>query len=285
METNKRCAPGKIYNDGSCIPVDVLIDMAKAYNKENNNKNPIMIKDDLDTLNPSILKRHLVGEFTNRLKGKCDDQICWTKQNFVKHMTSGKNQDLKNSTFRPHGPAGQFTWLSTVDIDKVMTQYETKYKDFKFLGAVPIDFDGLPQLGLKTLDFKALQKSGKTKLGIVFNLDEHYKSGSHWVAGFIDIEKGQIYYSDSYAGRPEQRIRTFLRRAANYCKECGINDLDVQYNKTRHQKEGSECGVYSINFILRLLKGESFDSITGKRLADRKVNKCRSVYFNNAKIK
>ena len=31
-------------------------------------------------------------------------------------------------------------WLSTIDINKVMKQYE-KNSDFVFLGAVPIDFD------------------------------------------------------------------------------------------------------------------------------------------------
>ena len=51
----------------------------------------------------------------------------------------------------------------------------------------------------------------------------------------------------------------------------------------KHQQGNSECGVYSINFILRLLKGKSFDHITSKRLSDEKVNKCRNVYFNKNK--
>ena len=60
--------------------------------------------------------------------------------------------------------------------------------------------------------------------------------------------------------------------------------IDNRYNKTQHQKGNSECGVYSINFILRLLKGKSFDYITQKRLKDDKINKCRSVYFGNSKL-
>ena len=31
-------------------------------------------------------------------------------------------------------------WLSNVDIDIVIKQYESKYPSFKFLGTVPIDF-------------------------------------------------------------------------------------------------------------------------------------------------
>lgn len=283
-DSNKRCAPNKVYTDDSCIPLEVLIDMAEAYNKLNKS-NPIVIDYKQETLNPSILKRNLVKEFTERLKDKCKyDQICWTKQSFVKQMKRHTNE-LKLNTFRPTGPTGQFTWLSTLDIDKVMTQYETKYTDFKFLGAVPIDFDDLPQLGLKNINFDQYKSKGYTEFGVIFNLDEHYKSGSHWVATYMDLTKGNIYFSDSFAIPPEKRIRAFLRHAANYCQSKGLTNLDIRHNKTRHQRGNSECGVYSINFILRLLRGDTFDTVTAEPLADRVVNKCRNVYFNNPKIK
>jgi hypothetical protein len=32
-------------------------------------------------------------------------------------------------------------WLNTIDIRDVMNQYEIRYKDFEFIGPVPIDFD------------------------------------------------------------------------------------------------------------------------------------------------
>ena len=40
-------------------------------------------------------------------------------------------------------------------------------------------------------------KKHKTKYGIVFNLDEHWKDGSHWVSMFIDVPTKQICYFDS----------------------------------------------------------------------------------------
>ena len=48
-----------------------------------------------------------------------------------------------------------------------------------------------------------------------------------------------------------------------------------------HQHGNSECGVYSLSFILRLLNGESFNDIQSTRLDDNNVNKCRAIYFNN----
>jgi hypothetical protein len=35
----------------------------------------------------------------------------------------------------------KYEWLSSVDIESVMDQYEEKYPEFKFLGPTPIDFD------------------------------------------------------------------------------------------------------------------------------------------------
>ena len=40
--------------------------------------------------------------------------------------------------------------------------------------------------------------SGLRKLGIVINFDPHYKGGSHWVGMYMDINKGGIYFFDSY---------------------------------------------------------------------------------------
>ena len=53
----------------------------------------------------------------------------------------------------------------------------------------------------------------------------------------------------------------------------------ISYNKIRHQFKNSECGVYSVNFILRLLKGELFDNICSNITTDDQVNECRKVYF------
>ncbi len=178
-----------------------------------------------------------------------------------------------------------------------MDQYQKKYPDFMFLGAVPVDFDELPELGIKDLNFKELSAKGKKRIGIIFNLDEHYKNGSHWVAGFTDIDKGQVYFFDSYGIGPEPRIRKLLRRMARQSQdilrtggqqegvsgagpERGKVSLDVRYNKHRHQFGNSECGVYSINFILRLLQGETFDVITENVTKDDTINKCRNTYFS-----
>ena len=59
-----------------------------------------------------------------------------------------------------------------------------------------------------------------------------------------------------------------------------LSKFDIRFNNIQHQFKNSECGVYSINFIIRLAKGESFDNITNNITNDDEMNLCREVYFN-----
>lgn len=265
-----KCAPSKEYNEGSCFTLEDLIDLSKSYNKINQN-NKIRIKEN---------KKYLLKELTSRMREnyKCMDQVCWVKTNIIKNLN---NKNLINNTFRPNGPKKENQWLSTTDINKVMKQYEDKYKDFKFLGAVPYDFEDLPYL--ETYKFDISKLNNKNRFGMVINLDEHYKAGSHWVSLFADVNKKQIYYFDSVGIKPGKRVARFVKGIYSRMLEEGYNDndLDIRFNKKQHQFKNTECGVYSMNFIIRLLNGEKFDKIVNNITKDDKMRLCRKSYFRN----
>jgi len=292
MNIDKKCAPSKKYVDGSCIPKDVLIQMANKWN-EKNKTNKIIISQD---------KKKLVKQFENKLSNKCNNHSCWFGLEFVKQLENYSL--LKDNMFLPKGPSGKYEWLSTSDIDNVINQYQEIHKDFLFLGAVPYDFDNLKFLGIHNLDFNKLESSGTHKIGMVINLDEHYKSGSHWVGLYTDLNKNQIYFFDSVGKKPRKRIKIFINRITKYLyrkkynKELDINNIiqhgsassdlnkllnhfDIRYNHIQHQFKDSECGVYSINFITRLVSGESFDNIINNVIKDDKMNSFRKNYFIN----
>jgi hypothetical protein len=278
-KNDKACAPDKLFENGSCYTLVSLIQIATAYNKDNPNS-IIQLDPKYETLHPHKYKKYLVKNLKNKLKSKCNNQKCWLDQSFMRHVEKNDVEEIEKHTFRPDGPSGKFEWLNTVNIDEVMEQYETKYPDFKYLGTVPMDFDDLEVLGIKNMDYGKLVKEGKTKIGIVFNLDEHWKSGSHWVALYADLKEGKIYYFDSYGIRPEQRVRKLMNRINRFCQTgLGITNTDVDFNRIRHQYKNSECGVYSMNFIIRSLKGKSFKSICDSKIPDDKINKCRAKYF------
>ena len=60
-----------------------------------------------------------------------------------------------------------------------------------------------------------------------------------------------------------------------------LKGFDIRYNNIQHQFKNSECGVYSINFVIRLVKGETFDEIINNVTKDDKMNECRKTYFHN----
>ena len=283
-ENDRRCAAGLTFESGSCMRLKLLCVFAQAYNKENKNT-AIKLYPNYEILNPRKYKKYLIREFNKRFDNA--SQRTWFKHKFVKNMELLYRDEIEKYTFRPNGPNGRFEWLNTLNIDDVMEQYEVKYPEFKFLGTVPMDFDDLPYLkiNIKNLDYQDLVNTNKTKLGIVFNLDDSTESGSHWVSMYANLKTGEVYYFDSYGTEPENRVQKLMRRISIFCKEhMGIKDLKVDYNKIQHQRENSECGIYSMNFILRLLKGDSFETICKSKIPDKQINKCRNVYFNNVKI-
>lgn len=297
QELNKKCAPTKNYTDGSCLSLEGLKEISKVYN--NNNQKKVNINNN---------KYDMVKQLENNTKDECNGiHKCIIK----KYGREIKNEDLKEdvlkNTLRPDGDgAGKGKWLSTTHIVDVLEQYEKKYPHFLSLGAVPADFLDLKDLGIYKLDFNQLVKDGKTIIGMVINLDEHWKSGSHWVAWYCNLLNGQVYYFDSYGERPSKRTKLFNNKVIKYLykkrynKNLKINNVvknkydkylnrlqifDIKYNTVRHQYGDSDCGVYSINFILRMLKGETFDYITKNITKDETVAKCRGVYFNNVDSK
>lgn len=284
-EKDGRCAPSNDFESGSCIRLDILTEMANAYNKHlkhiKSSEPLIKINQKDEVFHPKRYKKKLIKEFYTRLEDVCDkSQRCWMKQEFVRKMKSDKKLYLKKNTFRPKGPDGKFEWLNTINIRDVVDQYNHIYDEFDWLGAVPMDFDDLPEYGIRNYDFSTKWKDGIRKIGVVFNTDEHYKPGEHWIAMYSNLEKGQIYFFDSYGEHPDKRVVKLMDRIKKWCKkERGIKHIDFRYNTIRHQRKNTECGVYSINFILRSLKGESFDDITKNITTDKEINKCRKVYF------
>jgi hypothetical protein len=277
-----RCAPSKTFTQGSCFTYDNLVRIAEEYNKTYDDK-----------IRMSINKKQLLRDLTHKMieRFKCEDQLCWMRSSIVKQT---KDADILKNTFRPNGPKKQFEWLSTTDINKVMEQYEFKHKEFIFLGALPYDFEDLPIYKMNELNLQQLKRDKISKIGAVINLDTHDMSGSHWVALYIDTLNRAIYFFDSFGKRPGKRISMFIRKilsnmhSSKYfdanefmSKYENTDDYDIRFNKIQHQTKNSECGVYSMNFIIRLLGGETFDDIVDNITNDDDMNACRKKYFKN----
>jgi hypothetical protein len=204
-------------------------------------------------------------------------------------LSDQEKADLAQRWLRPAMPADwkedPDMWLDSNNIRDVMKQYEEARSDFKFLGPYPIDFaardpyvkgEDKCMIGeMCALDLDAESMKGKKYIGIVYNLDPHYKGGSHWVANFIDIPRGRCYYFDSYGMKPPKQVYAFMQWL-------GIQkpEICLGWNGRRFQHSNSECGMYSMYFIDRMLAGESFLKFCRRAPPDRFMLDMRDWMFS-----
>lgn len=264
----------------TCYTFQALQQIAKGWNMEHPSD---LIK--IPKIESETNKNILWDNIDHKLKFICNTEVCWMDQNFSPKLTEGEMEKM----FRPKMPRSwrknKYEWLSSVDIDKVMKQYEAKYQDFKFMGPSPIDFDYEYQKDkcivneLCHIDINNLMNRGVKKVGVIFNLDTHDKPGSHWVALYLDLNKKSVYYFDSYGNSPPNEVEVLIERIQEQARKLGF-EIDYQYNQVRHQYENSECGVYSIYFIIQLLEHKkTFNDIQKNRITDNFMNNKRKYYF------
>jgi ribosomal protein L44E len=219
----------------------------------------------------------------------CNKESCWVRQ-----MT--KNTKLEKElldAFAPESPKdwekNPNEWLSSIDILQVMNQYEKKYKCFDFLGPSPIDYD-THKLNDKCVweelcHFKLFEqiKKGHTKIGIIFNLDPHYKGGSHWVSLFINVKEKTIFFFDS-AGEPiPPQIEKFVNTVIEQGKllYTPIHFKFDQNYPVEHQYGNTECGIYSLFFIIYMLEDKiSGDYLKTHIIKDKYMENFRDVFYN-----
>jgi hypothetical protein len=228
---------------------------------------------------------------TEYLSDVCNKESCWLKQ---KKEFGPVSHDMTDS-FAPESPdewkKNPNEWLSSVDIMKVMKQYEKAYKCFDFIGPTPIDFDTRKLYGecvweeLCNFSLADQIKNGKTKIGIIFNTDPHNRPGQHWISMFINIKSGIIFFFDSTGEKPSAEIMKLVNRI----KEQGLSlspkkvfNFDSN-SGIEHQYANTECGIYSLFFIVHMLEDKMTEHYLKTHIIkDDYMQKFRKVYFNDS---
>ena len=219
----------------------------------------------------------------------CNKESCWVRQ-----MAKGTKMEKELlESFSPTSPIewkkNPNEWLSSIDIIEVMNQYEKSYKCFDFLGPSPIDYDTHKLYGecvweeLCHFSLADQIKKGKNKIGIIFNTDPHDKDGEHWISLFINIKKANIFFFDSAGDKAPEQVMKFVKMVTEQGKKLStpINFKFDQNYPVEHQYKNTECGVYSLYFIVHMLE----DKITGHYLKthvlkDEYMQQFRKIYYN-----
>jgi hypothetical protein len=201
-----------------------------------------------------------------------------------------EKEELRKKYLRPKRPREWYTkpdtWLDNVNIDDVMKQYEVANPWFRFLGVFPIDFashdptSSEPKcLYPETCQIRLEEEyqKGIRGIGIIFNLDPHDKGGSHWVGLYINLWKRSkpiISYFDSYGMDVPPTIahlmKTFVLEKPN---------TQLGYNARRFQFGHSECGMFSMYFIICMMSGIPFKQFCKDSVSDQLMLDLRHILF------
>ena len=271
------CSPNVTHDkDFTCYNSNSLIKLRDLWN----GRHPDLLIESKDD-------REIWKSLKIYMSDVCKTEKCWLKQNFASNKLT---DELKNYTFVPDTPTkwkeNKNEWLNSLDIERVMKQYEKKHNNFDFLGPSPIDFNKKISDNtcvweeLCNFDLKENFLKNKTKIGIIFNTDPHYLGGSHWISMFIDINKEFILFFDSTGDDAPKEIKQFIKKI----KKQG-NDIrkkfKVYINKKKHQRGNSECGMYSLHTIIGLLDNEhDVNFFLNYDIPDKNMEKLRQIYFN-----
>lgn len=279
---------GKTVAGDSCFTPDVLKKLQKSYNTHHP-ENPV----------GGSRPQHIWIQLKDRLS-KCTKEDCWL--NVIDDAAERKKLDTL--TFAPDHPQewkrDPNSWLSNFDIFNVLHQYESEYQNFKIIGPTPIDFDTRsPEPNGKCVweelchfSVKGAMRSGKTKIAVIFNLSKSTEAGTHWVSLFVDLDDHFIFYFDSTGDEIPQEIDALVKRIQAQSAEEGTKLKYYDNRGISHQEGNTECGMYSLFFVITMLTGEIKENklstcrqkiafFRGKRIPDEFVSRYRKQYFND----
>lgn len=284
------CSPmvaGKTVSDESCMTRDILQKIKSEYNHTHRNK-PIVAK----------TPKKILKELRNHLS-YCSQEDCWLHQ--IKDVKLRKK--IEEYIFAPKHPRewkyNPNEWLSNYDIYNVLTQWEETYPHFEFIGPSFIDFDAREQsrcVDPELCKFSLEQqiRAGRNKIAIVFNLDKHDQSGSHWVSLWIDIADRFVFFFDSAGAKIPPEIMKLVTRIKKQGLELErpIKFRFYENHPMEHQYNNTECGMYSLFFIITMLINRTDDRVFDNwrkkvaffkhhRIPDKYVENLRWKYFNN----
>lgn len=271
VKANGKCAPSahKNYEKyGTCLPPETVVEIAKSVNKQVDNpfaQIPTGAFNSMNTLKEALNK-----------KLNCKDELCWVQNS---QLDWDKKRQIQRKLFRPIMPESwkknPNEWLSNEDILNVMNQYNDQYPAFQFLNVFSVDFfrrDICRHYNFCDFNLFDFLETGKTSLGMVINTDTWVGGGKHWIALFADFDPksrkfGMCFYN-SGATKPPGPVREFMdavyKDAQLFFKDT-FTDVEFKkkfqfkYNIRAHQKGNTECGMFSMLFLIACLDHERLD--------------------------
>lgn len=210
-----------------------------------------------------------------KAKSGCTSESC-----LYKTVSVLADSDL-DARFKKTGPWNSTEWLSNEDIDQnVLQDYEKKFPRFKHIEFQMRDFESR-RGELAKLNWLELAKHYDC-LACALNTDRSGGAGEHWTAFYVDFIGGTVEYFDSAGQKPLKEFSDFAIETAHTLSAGGKKFRDEMVTKIEHQRENTECGVYTLYYILCRLHGTPFKSFEFKRVPDDMMVEFRKYLWRHS---
>lgn len=119
-------------------------------------------------------------------------------------------------------------------------------------------------------------KNGNQYLACVVNTSTKLDVGGHWIMVGVDNVKKVVEYWDPMGREPKKDDPLLTRIFALKV----FDDYDLIVSHTRHQRGGTECGVYCIYYLCsRVILGKSMREINATPVDDRDMQRYWRTQF------
>lgn len=286
MSEDSECAVSNVLetkiekNQGVCINVNII----KALKD-------FMCSEKLE--DPNIVKilgpEELILNLMNKL-GVINERDIWKNEKIIRRFGRGVSYNILKKNYKVNGPSNTTNLLNNHNIDNVLETYVLKGPDLYHNRFLHLPFQMIDFMEQKTelsnVDFiKAADEYDS--IGVVLNSDFSYGPGKHWFALYVDLDKLRkdkklvLEYFNSSGRMPYDQIIEYYEKLK---KEWLVKypDISVELKivvNERIQESKTECGMFSLIFIIGRIEGKSTDFFSKKNISDADMIRYRKIIF------
>lgn len=230
-----------------------------------------------------IKKKEIVESIKSETN--CESESCvYTTYLVKKKLGTHLADQVLKTRFKPKGPYNSDNWLDNFNIDDVLRQNMKKYKKFYAIPYQMIDF-AEKKTELATINISD-QLNHYDTMAVVVNTDVSSGKGKHWFAIFMDFRQSpyQLEFFNSSGNLPPYQIQTWLNKTKRDLERLGKKVDIIIVSPDEIQKSDTECGVFSLWFILSRLQNISVSKFRNINMgsSDEKMIEFRKGLFRHS---
>lgn len=212
----------------------------------------------------------------------CGSESCVIQHpEFVKFANLDNVDELLDALFKPVGPALNNGLLSNYNIDKVLEQFEIKYKGFLH---IPFHMQGFTNSDtrLMTADLAEHLKEPGRSFGVVMNTDTYNGPGIHWYCLFGENKDGVIsleYFNSSGLNALTETEIWLKKKQFELHKKLKMPIVMKYSNGIQFQHDNHSCGVYCLMYIWLRLENVEQKHFKANIFNDKLMKKARAILF------